>query len=72
MRAVADPRPGPPRQEHSVSTETTLQKSPTLPDFLQPVFQCIDKTAFGALDAIFSIAAVPEAHWKDLKPADFA
>ena len=55
-----------------MSTETTLHKSPTLPDFLQPVFQCIDTKAFGALDAIFSIAAVPEAYWKDLKPEDFA
>jgi hypothetical protein len=72
MRAVADPRLGRTRQEHAVSTETTLHKSPTLPDFLQPVFQCIDKKAFGALDAIFSIAAVPEAYWKDLKPEDFA
>ena len=63
MRAVADPRPGPPRQKHAVSTETTLQKSPTLRDFLQPVFQCIDKKTFGALDVMFSIAAVPEAYW---------
>jgi hypothetical protein len=55
-----------------VSTETTLQKSPTLPDFLQPVFQCIDKKASGCLAAFFSIAAVPEAYWKDLKPEDFA
>jgi hypothetical protein len=55
-----------------VSPETTLKKSPSLPTFLQPVFQCIDKKAFGALDAIFSIAAVPEAYWKDLKPEDFA
>jgi len=55
-----------------VSTETTPQESATLPDFLQPVFQCIDKKAFGALDAVFSIAAVPEAYWKDLRPEDFA
>ena len=55
-----------------MSTETSLQKSPTLPGFLQPVFQCIDKKAFGALDAVFSIAAVPEAYWKDLRPEDFA
>ena len=54
-----------------MSTETTLQGSPTLPDF-QPVFQCIDKKAFGCLAAFFSIAAVPEAYWKDLKPEDFA
>jgi hypothetical protein len=47
MRAVADPRPGPARQEHAVSTETTPQESATLPDFLQPVFQCIDKKASG-------------------------
>jgi glycine betaine/choline ABC-type transport system substrate-binding protein len=66
------PCAGPPRQEHAVSPETTLKKSPSLPTFLQPVFQCIDKKAFGALDAIFSIAAVPEAYWKDLKPEDFA
>jgi hypothetical protein len=62
MRAVTDPRLGRTRQEHAVSTETTLQKSPALPDFLQLVFQCIDKKAFGTLDAIFSIAAVPEAY----------
>jgi hypothetical protein len=37
-----------------VSTETILKKSPTLPDFLQPVFQCIDKKDFGALDAFFA------------------
>lgn len=55
-----------------MNAETTLQKSPTLPDFLQPVFQCIDKKAFGALDAFFSIAAVPKAYWKDLKPEGFA
>ena len=46
-----------------MSTEATLQKSPTLRDFLQPVFQCIDKKTFGALDVMFSIAAVPEAYW---------
>ena len=37
-----------------MNPETTLQKSPTLPDFLQPVFQCIDKKDFGALDAFFA------------------
>ena len=37
-----------------MSTETSLQKSPTLPGFLQPVFQCIDKKDFGALDAFFA------------------
>ena len=72
MRAVAAPRPGRTRQEQALSTETTLQESATLPDFLQPVFQCIDKNVFGALDAIFSIAAVPEAYWKNLRPEDFA
>ena len=55
-----------------MSTETTPQESATLPDFLQPVFQCIDKKAFGALEAIFSIAAVLEAYRRDLKPEDFA
>ena len=37
-----------------MNAETTLQKSPTLPDFLQPVFQCIDKKDFGALDPFFA------------------
>ena len=37
-----------------MNPETSLKKSPTLPPFLQQVFQCIDKKDFEALDSFFS------------------
>ena len=37
-----------------MSTETSLQKSPTLPEFLQPVFQCLDKKDLEARDRCFT------------------
>jgi hypothetical protein len=35
-------------------TETTLQKSANLPQFLREVFQCIDKKDFEGLTSFFS------------------
>ena len=37
-----------------MSAETSLQKSPNLPEFMQPVFQCIDKKDFESLDRFFT------------------
>ena len=44
----------PPIQEHAVQSETTLRKFANLPEFLQKVFQCVDKKDFEGLKGFVS------------------